>query len=502
MPGALTKPSPGIYYDTLAAANGCDSVVITSISNLADTTFTINTAICFGDSAFAGGGWQTIAGIYYDTLVTGSGCDSIVATTLAVNNSSSSTLTETACNSYNFDGNTLTASGTYYDTLVNASGCDSVITLNLTINNSSDSTMTVTICNSYDFGGNTLTASGTYYDILINASGCDSVITLNLTINNSNGSALTETTCNSYDFGGNTLTASGTYYDTLTNASGCDSVITLNLTINNSNSSVLTETTCNSYDFGGSTLTASGTYYDTLINALGCDSIVTLNLTVLQDVSANVNKSICEGDSIMVNGTWLMDDGIYYDTLVATNGCDSLVVTDLTVEPLPSVSINGLDSVYCTTDNPDTIIGTPSGGTFSGAGVTDNSFDPAAADTGTHAITYVYTDANGCTDSVVQEVIVENCVGINEFGVGSLELGVIPNPNDGTFELRIKNGDTFPISQGLSMTVYNVLGEEIHHQLINSSANQLIDLSAQPKGVYFLQIKSSSRIANKRIVIQ
>ena len=39
----------------------------------------------------------------------------------------------TACNSYEWNGNTYTSSGTYVDTLVSSVGCDSIATLNLTV---------------------------------------------------------------------------------------------------------------------------------------------------------------------------------------------------------------------------------------------------------------------------------------------------------------------------------------------------------------------------------
>ncbi|MCH8904922.1 MAG: T9SS type A sorting domain-containing protein, partial [Bacteroidetes bacterium] len=45
-----------------------------------------------------------------------------------------STFTDSACNSYLFGGDTLTATGTYYDTITNVAGCDSLITIYLTIN--------------------------------------------------------------------------------------------------------------------------------------------------------------------------------------------------------------------------------------------------------------------------------------------------------------------------------------------------------------------------------
>ncbi len=43
--------------------------------------------------------------------------------------------------------------------------------------------------------------------------------------------------------------------------------------------------------------------------------------------------------------------------------------------------------------------GMPGNGTYSGAAVSNNIFDPATAGTGQHLITYTYTDASGCSDT-------------------------------------------------------------------------------------------------------
>ncbi len=77
----------------------------------------------------------TTSGTYYDTLANANGCDSIITLNLTINTPTSNILNQTSCNSYFFNNQTLTLSGTYYDTLVNSTGCDSIISLNLTINN-------------------------------------------------------------------------------------------------------------------------------------------------------------------------------------------------------------------------------------------------------------------------------------------------------------------------------------------------------------------------------
>jgi Secretion system C-terminal sorting domain len=96
-----------------------------------------------------------------------------------------------------------------------------------------------------------------------------------------------------------------------------------------------------------------------------------------------------------------LSGGNYNVTYTATNafGCSSDGILSVTVLEAPVVGISAIDSL-CEADNAITLIGTPSGGTFSGSGVSINTFDPSVAGTGDHTITYSYTDgANGCIGS-------------------------------------------------------------------------------------------------------
>jgi len=58
--------------------------------------------------------------------------------------------------------------------------------------------------------------------------------------------------------------------------------------------------------------------------------------------------------------------------------------------------ISGLSATYCIDAASVTLTGTPSGGTFSGTGISGNTFDPALAGEGTHTITYDYNDGGVC----------------------------------------------------------------------------------------------------------
>ena len=76
----------GNYTVIVTDSNGCtttDSALITEPAMI--TTNTPDQTICDGDSALIFGVYQTIAGTYYEMLLSVDGCDSIIATTLIVN---------------------------------------------------------------------------------------------------------------------------------------------------------------------------------------------------------------------------------------------------------------------------------------------------------------------------------------------------------------------------------------------------------------------------------
>ena len=76
-------------------------------------------------------------------------------------------------------------------------------------------------------------------------------------------------------------------------------------------------------------------------------------------------------------------------------GCTDSTTQTVVVNPLPTVTFSGLDIAYCIDDSPASLVGSPSGGTFTGPGVSGNSFDPVVADSGVHVVTYVYSDEIG-----------------------------------------------------------------------------------------------------------
>ena len=86
--------------------------------------------------------------------------------------------------------------------------------------------------------------------------------------------------------------------------------------------------------------------------------------------------------------------------------CQAIRSNTITVQGPPVLSFTGLAKKYCITSAPVNLLPSPTGGTFSGAGVTGNVFDPAAAGVGDHVIQYKFLSAAGCADSIQQTTTV------------------------------------------------------------------------------------------------
>ncbi|MEP7375006.1 MAG: gliding motility-associated C-terminal domain-containing protein [Chitinophagaceae bacterium] len=251
------------------------------------------------------------------------------------------TIKAAACNSYTLNNQVYTSSGTYFQTLKNVAGCDSTITLELTLGGSADTT-TVTACENYAWEGRSYTTSGSYTVSFPGSDGCDSLRTLNLIIRNSVFATLDLSLCEGENYQG--YTTSGTYIDHYAAANGCDSIRTLHLVVNKKSYQVFNVNLCEGNTYWGHSI--SGIYMDTLINANGCDSVRTLSLLIYPTIQTSSNISICEGKSYFAGGANQKTSGIYSDAYMSYLGCDSIIITNLTVLPLPVPNL-GSDRNLC-----------------------------------------------------------------------------------------------------------------------------------------------------------
>jgi|GEM_PF-6247718 len=132
-----------------------------------------------------------------------------------------------------------------------------------------------------------------------------------------------------------------------------------------------------------------------------------------------VNNGWFYGDSAGGQGTYPIT---YTYTSDVSPYCVDSATKSITVYALPNVTLNLDSTIFCQSYFPFLLTGgLPTGGTYSGNGVSNNILDPAAAPLGTNEITYTYTDGTtGCINSAKQNIT------INPAPAASIN---IPDPN-------------------------------------------------------------------------
>jgi len=145
--------------------------------------------------------------------------------------------------------------------------------------------------------------------------------------------ALTEIDLGSFDDCSLSNIAIDTSQFTCTDVANNVSTCTTQVEIIDTAKTRLYENICrgDSFLFNGVHLTTEGIYLDTLLGINSCDSFIVLTLTELDTSQTQLMASICEGESYRFNGSDLMSGGIYRDTLQNENACDSFIVLTLTV---------------------------------------------------------------------------------------------------------------------------------------------------------------------------
>jgi hypothetical protein len=252
-----------------------------------------------------------------------------------------------------------------------------------------------------------------------------------------------------------------------------------------------------------------------------------------QVVASTSANNICQGETIeliaenLTSGTFVYEwspalpgmvpqDGLDDSVSVApqvtmtftvsvsdpTAGCDTAVSVVINVNPSPGVYITGLNPQYYDADPPVTLVGLPAGGTFSGPGVTGNTFSPGAVGSGgPYTITYTYTDANGCTGTTSQDVYVvalEGIAGITD----AVNLSLYPNPSEGLFIMDLQLDDP---AQDVFVKVFNMVGQVQYQNDFGSAYGELkqtFDFSSFAAGSYYVQVIIDGSAVYRKVTIQ
>ncbi|MFK8037074.1 MAG: T9SS type A sorting domain-containing protein [Crocinitomicaceae bacterium] len=317
-------------------------------SNLVDTTILQSINICQGDSISIFQNYHDTTGTFYQVLTNYLGLDSVIIQDLIVNQTYDSSLVPVSIcptDSILIFGTYRSATGIYFDSLQTVFGCDSVFSQELNhFTNFYGSLPQEFIClgDSTLIFGNYQSLSGSYFDSLLTVNGCDSVIQVDLAYYSDYNIQLPQVfICNndSVQIHGNYQQLPGFYTDSLQTASGCDSILNQELSYYPDYFTQLpNEIICegDSISLFGTYQNQPGVYFDTLNTVNGCDSVFAVSISEITiDTSLSTQPLVLTSNHISGSYQWI--DCLNNSLLVGetnqsfapiANGIYAVVITD------------------------------------------------------------------------------------------------------------------------------------------------------------------------------
>ncbi len=122
-------------------------------------------------------------------------------------------------------------------------------------------------------------------------------------------------------------------------ANDCVTILVTQGCVTIENSSTVSLCPDSTINFNGTLLSNAGSYAITSLAQNGCDSIFTLNLSYFPQTVSEVTQYLCLGDSVQIDGSWISQADIIYNSLLDINGCPytkqtTVLTEDCTIEDL------------------------------------------------------------------------------------------------------------------------------------------------------------------------
>ncbi|MNY30010.1 hypothetical protein D3C86_1640890 [compost metagenome] len=174
------------------------------------------------------------------------------------------------------------------------------------------------------------------------------------------------------------------------------------------------------------------------------------------------------------------------------NNCSGTASSTFTLNEAPTATLGTFNDVCTQSPAFGLTGGLPAGGTYSGAGVSGGNFNPATAGVGTQVITYTVTE-NGCSGAVSQNIVVEDCAGIEE--VADFGLEIYPNP--ATYAVTIKAG------KDVSFTMISEDGKVVYPMAsLSMNTETQLNVSHLAKGIYFLHFNGAQGSLVQKVIVK
>lgn len=404
--------NPGDMQDfTFTSQTGCDSIVSVSVIELPTFTSSLTLEACTGASASYNGTILLPGDSQPFTLAAANGCDSVVTVTVQELATYEQDLQLEACpgESVSYAGEVLYPGDGRSFILTAQNGCDSTVNVSVLELPTFEQNLALQAClgSVISYNGTMLAPGDSQSFILTAQNGCDSTVHVSVAGVEVFETSLELAACSgtSVSYSGTELPAGSTQDFTFTSQIGCDSIVTVNVFEWPVYEQSLQLETCEgtAITYNGSILAPGMTQPFTLASQNGCDSVVVVSVAAVDTIATYEQRSICAGDSALVFGQYEALAGIYAETGLSFNGCDSTHRVELSLRPLPVISYNVQGACPEEANGSANLSATGAAAPY-GFFWPNGSTNPVRTNLAAGAYTVTVSDATGCRQTAVVQV--------------------------------------------------------------------------------------------------
>lgn len=239
----------------------------------------------------------------------------------------------------------------------------------------------------------------------------------------------------------------------------------------------------------------------------------TINVNTSPVVSQTSFSSVCSNIGLVSLSGGLPAGGVYSGTGVTgtdfdvnsgtqlltytytdANGCSTSASETIVVNTAPTVTLGLPVTEMCANWTSSTLSGgMPTGGTYSGSGVSSGEFNPATAVVGNNIVSYTYMDGNGCSNIATESIFVNSCAGVEE---GTNEsIAIFPNPSTGIVNLMAHSK-----GQITRIQLFDLGGKEMKITAQYENENVVLDISSCPSGEYLLKALVNNETIETKLI--
>ena len=286
-------------------------------------------------------------------------------------------------------------------------------------------------------------------------------------------------------------TETTTYSLTLMDGQGCTNSADVTVLVPDSIFTAIDTSICEGQEVFG--FEESGSYEIIRPSSESCDTIINLQLTVQANPMTEISVSICEGEVATIGDLTFDTAGQYELTLQSALGCDSIVIADVTLLPLPTLSI-GMD-VLCV---GDAVQATPTGGlmwTSDNSSVCTVTNDGIITAVGSGTVQIIGTDETGCSNALSLTVLATDDPACDASSTVQLANAVTLYPNPASSDITVVSEATIT-----NLTIVGADGRV--HALPQLSGRQVtVPVHELPAGVYMLQVQTERGLSAHKVLV-